>query len=151
MINIALHYFQNRKKFFYLNCASYYQTEFYIGSDSSVHDIYWLIDWLIVLCFGSSSRMFLSDVLSEVYIVWELDDNHHPSTRNIRHLSRFNRVYSSDILWGANNGVPLLYWIWPPVYLHIAKFCIFSRKLHDIFCIVCTVMLHKLHRTYIPH
>ena len=40
------------------------------------------------------------------------------------------------------------YWIWPPIYLHFAKFCIFSRKLHDIFCIVCTLMLHNLHRTW---
>ena len=37
------------------------------------------------------------------------------------------------------------YWIWPPVYLHFTKFCTISRKLHDIFCIVCTFMLHKFH------
>ena len=43
------------------------------------------------------------------------------------------------------------YWIWPPVYLHFAKFCISTRKLHDIFCIVFTFMLHNLHCTYIPH
>ena len=42
------------------------------------------------------------------------------------------------------------HWFWP-VYLYFAKFCIFSRKLHDIFCIVCTFMLHNLHCTYIPH
>ena len=43
------------------------------------------------------------------------------------------------------------YGIWPPVYLHFATFCIFSRKLHVIFCIVCTFMVHNLHRTYIPY
>ena len=43
------------------------------------------------------------------------------------------------------------YWMWPLVYLFSVKFCIFSRKLHDIFCIVCSFMLHNLHRTYIPH
>ena len=47
------------------------------------------------------------------------------------------------------NGVPLL--LNPaPVYIFF-KFCIFWRKLHNIFCIVCTYMLHNLHRTYIPH
>ena len=39
-------------------------------------------------------------------------------------------------------------WFWPPVYLHFAKFCIFSRKLHDIFCIVCTFMLHIQNKTH---
>ena len=43
------------------------------------------------------------------------------------------------------------YWIWPPVYLHFAKFCISTRKLHDIFCIVCilscyiTCIAHTFH------
>ena len=43
------------------------------------------------------------------------------------------------------------YWIWPAVYLFFGKFCIFWWKLHDIFCNVCTFMLHNLHFAYIPH
>ena len=39
-----------------------------------------------------------------------------------------------------------------PQYILFAKFFfIFSRKLQVIFCIVCTLMLHNLHRTSIPH
>ena len=49
-----------------------------------------------------------------------------------------------------NNGVPLLLNL-APGYLFFGKFCVFSQKLHDIFCIVCTYMIHDLHRTYIPH
>ena len=42
------------------------------------------------------------------------------------------------------------YWNWPPVYLFFEKFCIFWRKLQDIFCIICTFMLRNLHRANIP-
>ena len=36
--------------------------------------------------------------------------------------------------------------------LNILQSFVFPReKLHVIFCIVCTFMLHNLHRTYIPH
>ena len=48
------------------------------------------------------------------------------------------------------NWVPLLLNVAPSIFT-FCKFCIFSRKLHDIFCIVYTFMLHNLHCTYIPH
>ena len=54
-------------------------------------------------------------------------------------------------LWYNYKNECHYYGIWPPAYLHFAKFCVFSRKLHVIFCIVCSFMLHNLHRTYIPH
>ena len=41
------------------------------------------------------------------------------------------------------------YWKWPLVYSFLKKIDIFSRKLHIIFSIVCTFMLHNLHRWFI--
>ena len=41
------------------------------------------------------------------------------------------------------NEVPLLLLNLAPVYLFLEKFCIFWRKLHYIFCIVCTFMSQK--------
>ena len=39
-----------------------------------------------------------------------------------------------------------------PQYIYILQSFVFSREsLLDIFCIVCTFMLHNLHLTYIPH
>ena len=39
------------------------------------------------------------------------------------------------------------YWIWPPIYIHFAKFCIFSQRLYDydIFCINRPFMLLASH------
>ena len=44
------------------------------------------------------------------------------------------------------------YWNWSPTYLFLGEFSIFSWKLRDIFCIMCTTfMIHNLDRTYITH
>ena len=38
-----------------------------------------------------------------------------------------------------------------PQYIYILQSFVFSRENYVIFCIVCTFMLHNLHRTCIPH
>ena len=57
---------------------------------------------------------------------------------------------SPDLNCIEKNEVPLLLNM-APVYIFFEKFCIFWRKLQNIFCIVCTFMLRNLHRTNIPH
>ena len=66
-------------------------------------------------------------------------------------------VYSSFIwrwhYWqwkAAKDGVTLIL-NWPRYIYFFGKFNISSRKLHDIFCIFCTLKLHNLQRTFIPH
>ena len=94
----------------------------------------WLIDWIE---FYAVSAIFQS-----CYGVNALSKQHENDiTEGSQLLYR-----RSSKKWGSTtieSGPQYIYFF--------EKFCIFWRKLHDIFCIVCSFMLHSLHRTYIPH